>query len=37
MAAMVSTTAPVETSGITNGLNSRSNQTKKFSNSNSEQ
>lgn len=30
MAAMVSTTAPVEASGISNSLNSASNQTKKF-------
>ena len=36
MAAMVSTTAPVEASGISNGLNSGSNQTKKFSGSKSE-
>ncbi len=36
MAAMVSTTAPVETNGMTNGLNSGSNQTKKFSASKSE-
>ncbi|MGB3641592.1 MAG: iron-containing alcohol dehydrogenase family protein [Rivularia sp. (in: cyanobacteria)] len=36
MAAMVSTTAPVEASGISNGLKSGSNQTKKFSGSKSE-
>ncbi|MEM6401445.1 MAG: iron-containing alcohol dehydrogenase family protein [Cyanobacteria bacterium P01_D01_bin.116] len=36
MAAMVSTTAPVEASGISNGLNSPSNQTKKFSGSKSQ-
>lgn len=36
MAAMVSTTAPVETNGISHGLNSRSHQTKKSSGSKSE-
>ena len=36
MAAMVSTTAPVEASGISNSLNSPSNQTKKFSGSKSQ-
>jgi len=36
MAAMVSTTAPVEASGISNSLNSSSNQTKKFSGSKSQ-
>lgn len=36
MAAMVSTTAPVEAGGISSGLNSRSNQTKKFSGSKNE-
>lgn len=36
MAAMVSTTAPIETSGISHGLSSRSNQTKKFSGSTSD-
>ncbi|AFY58970.1 glycerol dehydrogenase-like oxidoreductase [Rivularia sp. PCC 7116] len=35
MAAMVSTTAPAEASGISNSLNSQSNQTKKFSSSKS--
>ena len=33
MAAMVSTTAPVEATGMSNGLTSPSNQTKKFSSS----
>lgn len=36
MAAMVSTTAPVEAIGISNSLNSSSNQTKKFSGSKSQ-
>lgn len=36
MAAMVSTTAPVEANGISNGLNARSNQAKQFSGSKKE-
>ncbi|MGB3652624.1 MAG: iron-containing alcohol dehydrogenase family protein [Rivularia sp. (in: cyanobacteria)] len=37
MAAMISTTAPVEANGISNGLNARNNQSKKFSASTKEE